>query len=42
LKEEYECEFFLVSAKTGEGIDEAFNYLIKRLVETNKSAQRKK
>ena len=37
LKEEYDCEFFLVSAYTGENVDEAFQYLIKQLVEKNKA-----
>lgn len=36
LKQEYNCEFFAVSAMTGEGINEAFGYLIKEIYERNK------
>lgn len=44
LKEEYGCEFFAVSAYTGENVDKAFAYLIKELVEkyaTNTSPKKK-
>ena len=28
LKQEYNCEFFTVSAKTGENVNESFQYLV--------------
>jgi hypothetical protein len=38
LKAEYNCEFFAVSALTGENINEAFGYLIKEIYQRNKVA----
>lgn len=31
LKEEYQCEFYAVSAYDGTNVDEAFNYLVKQI-----------
>ena len=39
LKTEYNCEFFTVSAKTGDNVNEAFNYLVKEIYNRNKATQ---
>jgi small GTP-binding protein len=39
LKTEYNCEFFTVSAKTGENVNEAFNYLVREIYNRNKATQ---
>lgn len=40
IKKEYDCEFFVVSAYTGENVDNAFQYLIQQIYERNKMASK--
>lgn len=37
MKKEYNCEFFMVSAKTGEGVNDAFNYLVAQIYAKNRA-----